>query len=89
MEIVNVAVNVVKDRFNILQQTARGKVQAYLRKENNCCYEVLKYALMLMEGSMTVDKIFLADLVVAVTRIWEAFSTRPDGNMRSENILPT
>jgi hypothetical protein len=32
-----------------------------------------------LSGSMTADKVFIADLAIAVTRVWEAFTKTAEG----------
>ena len=78
-EIVNIAVTAVEERFELIQKTAQGRVLEYLNEESNSCKEVLKCVQTLKDGTMTVDKVFLADLAIAITRIWEVFTTSPDG----------
>ena len=78
-EIVNIAVTSVGERFEIIKKTAHGKVLEYLHEENNSCKEVLKCLQTLKYGTMTEDKVFLADLAIKITMIWEVFTTSPDG----------
>ena len=78
-EIVDVAIDVIEQRFEILSDTARGVVRQYMDEAGNCCLLTREYAKKLKEGPATPDKVFLADLLVATTRVWEAFSKDADG----------
>jgi len=77
--IVDTAIRVVEERFRILQDTARGVVEEYIQETDNCCLKTLAYVRKLKEGPDTSNKVFLADLIVAATRVWEAFSKNADG----------
>lgn len=55
-------------------------MRTYLEEDGNCCLIACKYVTKLTEKPFTLEKVFLADLVVAATRVWEAFSKNADGN---------
>jgi hypothetical protein len=78
-EIVDIAINVIEQRFEILRDTAQGVIRQYMEEAGNCCLKTRALAKKLKEGPVTPDKVFLADLIVAATRVWEAFSKNADG----------
>ena len=80
-KIVETAQNVVVQRFDILSKTASfgGAVLNYLQKDKNCCVQACEFVNRLSLGPMTADKVFLADLAIAVTRVWEAFTKNSEG----------
>jgi hypothetical protein len=79
--VVRTAQKVVKERFEILKDTAPGSVLSYLQEES-CCTDACRYVDQLSQGPMTPNKVFYADLAVAVTRVWEAFTKTPEGEKK-------
>ena len=79
--IVKTAQKVVTERFDILKTTATASraVWTYLQMDQNCCTQACNFVDQLCSGPMTADKVFIADLAIAVTRVWEAFTKTDEG----------
>jgi hypothetical protein len=88
-DIVQKALKAVQERFQLLQDTAPVIITDYLRKPDNCCQILLQYLTQMQDEPMTLEKLFLADLAVAVTRVWEAFTRHitPGGDTILDNQL--
>ena len=77
-EKLGIALQVVKERLDVLSKTAPSHLWDTVHSN---CTEVISTMETLFGGRMDLSKLFLADLAVTATRVWEAFSVSEAGRI--------
>ena len=85
---VKTAVSIVRERFDILSKTAPAAVLEYLQIPDNNCSSMLNQVDELLSDPMSLAKVFLADLAVYTTRVWEGFvRSSAEGSSHSSKLI--